>query len=276
MDRRKFSRIAIAGALALSLVGSFSLVGCGSSSTDTSDNSTDTTDTSAESVELTVQAAASLTDAMDEAYALYHEENPNVTITFNYGASGTLAEQIVQGAECDLFFSANTKNMDSLEDADLLEADTRINLFKNDLVLVTPTGSTTVTSFEDLANDDVAIVALGDPEAVPAGKYAEQTLDSLGILDAVSAKATYGKDVREVLSYVETGDADAGIVYKTDALTSDSVQIVATADASSHDEIVYPAAVLSGSANVDAAGDFLDWLSTDEATAIFESYGFQI
>src|ERR1700722_10811369 len=130
-------------------------------------------------------------------------------------------------------------------------------------------------SFKDLTQVDVKRVALGEPVSVPAGQYAKETLISLGIYDAVNAKAVLGKDVRQVLTYVETGNVDAGIVYATDAISSEKVAVVATAPLKSHSLVIYPAAVIQDTKNPVAAKAFLDFLAGPRGTAVFEKYGFK-
>jgi molybdate transport system substrate-binding protein len=226
-------------------------------------------------VDLTVSAAISLKDALDEATQLYTKENPNVTIAANYGASGTLQLQIEQGAPVDLFISAAPKQMDALEAKGLLLAGTRLDLVGNELALIVPKDSSLgIASFQDLKRASVKRVALGEPATVPAGQYAKEVLTSLGIYDAVNSKAILAKDVRQVLTYVETGNVDAGIVYATDALSSPKVKVVATAPPKSHSPIVYPAAVIKASVNPAAARAFLSFLSSPRGLAIFQKYGF--
>jgi len=260
------SRIAVVLMLAVALVAG--LVGCSST-----DGASDTT--GAPSVVITISAAASLTDALNEVTAAYTAENPNVTFSINYGASGTLEEQISQGAVADIFFSASKKYMDALEDEGLVVEGTRSNVVSNELVVVVPADrALSLSSLEDLAGDSFEIVALGDPEAVPAGKYAEQSLASVGVSEVVLAKAVRGSDVKGVLTYVATGDADAGIVYATDALINDDVKVAFIIPSDAHDPILCPAALLTVGENQEAARAFLEYLMGDEATVIFESYGF--
>jgi molybdate transport system substrate-binding protein len=223
---------------------------------------------------LTVSAAISLKDALGELGRAYEQSHPGAKILFNYAGSGTLQHQIEQGAPVDIFFSAAEKQMDSLQSKGLIVAGTRKNIVANDLVLIVPATSNLVRSFRDLPRPDVKIVALGQPETVPAGMYARQALDHLGLLTAVKKKTVYAKDVRQVLTYVETGNADAGIVYRTDARISAKVRVVATAPADSHEPIIYPAAVVKGSKNVASARAFLDFLAGSEARAVFAKYGF--
>jgi molybdate transport system substrate-binding protein len=230
---------------------------------------------SAVKADLIVSAAISLKDALDEAKQLFTTENPNVTIATNYGASGTLQLQIEQGAPVDVFLSAAPKQMDALEGKGLLLAGTRKDLLRNEVVLIVPKDSTLgISTFRDLMHANVKQIALGEPSVVPAGQYAKEVLTSLGIYDAVNAKAILGKDVRQVLTYVETGNVDAGIVYATDAMSSAKVKVVATAPAGSHSPVIYPAAVIKASRNPAAARAFLDFLATARGLAIFQKYGF--
>lgn len=226
-------------------------------------------------VELTIAAAASLTDVMTEIAQSYKTEAPNVTLTVTYGASGALQTQIEQGAPVDVFISAAQKQMDTLEDQNLLLDGSRINLLENKVVLIVPIDSALgLKSFEDLAKDDVKTVAMGDPASVPAGQYAEDLLTNLGIKDVVEAKANLGTDVRQVLTWVESGEVDTGIVYATDAATSDKVAVVCEAPSGSVKKIVYPVAILKASAYAEQAQRFIDFLKTDECITLFEKYGF--
>ncbi len=235
-------------------------------------------DTTAEDpVELTVLAAASLTDATTKLAERYNKVAPNVTLTFSYGSSGALQTQIEEGAPADLFLSAATKQMNALDEEGLLLKDTRVDLLWNKIVLIVPVSSSLgLTSFEEVAGDMVKTIALGEPEGVPVGQYAEQVFTNLGILDAVKAKTNYGSDVKQVLTWVESGEADCGVVYATDAKISPKVTIVCEAPEGSHEDIIYPAAVIGSSASPEEAKAFLNYLSTQEAASVFEEYGFSI
>jgi molybdate transport system substrate-binding protein len=224
--------------------------------------------------EITISAAISLKDSLDEIGRAYEKAHPGATVKFNYGSSGTLQRQIEEGAPVDVFVSAAEKQMDALQAKGLVEAETRRNVAGNRLVLIVPTADTTIHGFSDLARPGVKVVALGEPATVPAGIYARQTLEHLGLLSAVEKKAVLAKDVRAVLTYVETGNADAGIVYQTDAQSSSKVRIVTNAPADSHDPIVYPAADIKGSKNLPAARNFLAFLSGAEARQIFLKHDF--
>ena len=221
--------------------------------------------------ELTVSAAASMKDALSEVNGQYKAAK----VIVNYGASGALQRQIENGAPVDVFISAATKNMDELAKAKLVDAATRRNLVANRLVLVVPaTGSSTIDSFTDLNKPSIKRFAMGAPESVPAGKYAQQVLTNLKFYGSVFPKAILSKDVREVLTQVELGNVDAGIVYKTDALTSKGVRIAATAPAKLHSPITYPVAVVSDSKQKALAGDYLRFLVGPKAKSIFKKYGF--
>jgi molybdate transport system substrate-binding protein len=229
---------------------------------------------------ITVSAAISLKDALDELGPIFqiqqHRQNggSGTAVTYNYGGSGTLARQIEQGAPVDVFFSAAEKQMDELAAQGLIVADTRHDLVGNALVLIAPAQAATPHSFQDLTNPAVKALALGETSTVPAGMYARQTLEHLGLFAALEKKVVYAKDVRAVLTYVETGNADAGLVYQTDANTSTKVRVVAAAPADSHDPILYPAAVLRDSKNKPAAHAFLEFLQGPDARAVFQKHGF--
>jgi molybdate transport system substrate-binding protein len=233
-----------------------------------------------QSASITVSAAISLKDALDELGPIFqvqqHRKNggSGTAVTYNYGGSGTLARQIEQGAPVDVFFSAAEKQMDELAAQGLIVADTRRDLVGNALVLIAPAQATTLHSFQDLTNPAVKALALGETSTVPAGMYARQTLEHLGLFAALEKKVVYAKDVRAVLTYVETGNADAGLVYQTDANTSTKVHVIAIAPADSHDPILYPAAVLRDSKNKPAARAFVEFLQGPDARAVFQKYGF--
>jgi molybdate transport system substrate-binding protein len=225
-------------------------------------------------VSITVSAAISLKGTLDEIGLACERAHPGMKITFNYGGSGTLQHQIEQGAPIDIFISASRQQMDALEAEGLIDTATRRNLVGNVLVLIVPAASQIVHGVKDLTRPEVRVIALGEPTTVPAGMYARQTLNHLGMLAAAEKKAVYAKDVRQVLTYVETGNADAGFVYKTDALGSVKVRVVATAPEESHDAIVYPAAVIKNSRNAAAGRLFLDFLNGPQARETFTKFGF--
>ena len=255
-------------ALLLSCLALFVLAGCGTAPS--------ASDAKKDSVELQVSAAASLTDAMKELATEYAKEHPQTKLVFNFGSSGALQQAIENGGSADLFFSAAQKQMDALEKAGLLADGTRKNLLENEVVLIVPKdGGKAITSFDALATPAASRIALGEPKGVPVGQYTEEILTKLGILDQVKTKAVYGSDVRQVLSWTETGDADCGVVYATDAAVSDKVKVAAKAPAGSHKPVIYPAAILKGTKHMDEAKSFLDFVSSEKGMAILEKYGFK-
>ncbi|MBS4007225.1 MAG: molybdate ABC transporter substrate-binding protein [Clostridium sp.] len=227
-------------------------------------------------VSLTVSAAASLTDALNELIAIYQEKNPHVTITTNYAGSGALQRQIEEGAPVDLFISAAPRHMDTLEEGNLLLAGTRVDILGNTMVLIAREGLELAEGFVSLKEDTVRKIALGEPESVPAGRYGKEALTYLGLWDQLEHKFVFGKDVRQVLTWVEGGDADVGLVYLTDAKTAANIAVLATAPEGSHKPILYPAAVIKNSQVPEAAQDFLTFLSGAEADAVFAEYGFTV
>jgi molybdate transport system substrate-binding protein len=226
-------------------------------------------------VTLTLSVAASVKDAIIEAETAYRRDHAAIEFRNNFGSSGTLAREIEEGAPVDAFISAASRPMDDLEAKGLIASGTRRNLLRNSLVLIAPLDSP-LRDFQGLTDPSVRLIALGDPASVPAGQYGRQTLAAMHLLDRLNKKVVMGGDVRQVLTYVETGNADAGIVYATDAQTSSHVRIVAVAPDWSHDAIIYPAAVVKASQNGGVARDFIDYLGTPEAQAIFVKHGFTI
>ena len=228
-----------------------------------------------QTIELNVSAAVSLKDALLEIQTNYQAKHPEVKLLYNLGASGSLQKQIEQGAPADIFISAAAQQMDGLADKQLVNKTTRKNLVRNQLVIVVPKASTLVIDdFAGFKQSEINKIAVGEPKVVPAGQYAQQVLQKLNLLGAVQDKLVFAKDVRTVLAYTETGNVEAGIVYKTDAASSDKVKVAAVAPADSHAPIVYPAAVLAGAKQAAAAETFLSYLFSPEAQTVFEKYGF--
>jgi molybdate transport system substrate-binding protein len=224
---------------------------------------------------LTVSVAASLADAIQEIETAYQQDHPDVMLRNNFGSSGTLAQEIEHGAPVDVFLSAAAKPMDDLQARGLIVESSRRNLLRNTLVLIAPPESR-LQGFQQLADKSVRTIALGDPGNVPASQYGQQTLMALHLFDAVRSKIVLAQDVRAVLTYVATGNADAGIVYATDALTSGRVRVIATAPEAAHDPIVYPEAAIRSGSNEAAARAFVDYLNTPAAKSIFLKHGFTI
>ena len=273
------------------------VIGCGGTDgTETTDSSQETTASDetepeteeadaeetdgeeAEPVNLLIAAAASLEYSMeDELIPMFEEQNPGITVEGTYDSSGKLQTQIEEGLDADVFFSAATKQMDALAEEGLVEENSVKDLLENKIVLIVLKGQEgNYSKFEDIAN--ASTVALGDPASVPAGQYAQEALGNLGLWDAVSAKASFGTNVTEVLNWVAEGSADAGVVYATDAATKeDTVSVVAEAPADSLAEpVIYPVGLVENSTKKDAAEKFMEFLSSDDAAAVFEKYGFTV
>jgi molybdate transport system substrate-binding protein len=223
---------------------------------------------------LTVSAAASLQNVLVPIADAYTGSHPGIKVEFNFGGSGALARQIEDGAPADIFLSASPEPMDRLAARGLVLDGTRHDLLRGEIVLIVPRGAADSESFQSLADPRVKVIALADPASVPAGAYGKQVLTTLGLWSRVQPKLVLAKDVRQVLGYVETGNADAGIVYATDARQSSGVRVAAVAPESSHSPVVYPVAVLRGARNPAAARDFVAFLSRPEARAIFVTQGF--
>ncbi|MHA6260312.1 molybdate ABC transporter substrate-binding protein [Sporosarcina sp. CAU 1771] len=228
-----------------------------------------------EKVEIMVSAAVSLTDALKDIKELYEKDHA-VELTYNLQGSGSLAQQIQQGAPVDVFISANQKWMDTLEDEELIITATRQDVTGNKLVLITGLSSgITYSSVKDISAEDIAQIAIGNPESVPAGTYAEQVLKKLSKWEELEDKLVLAKDVRQVLTYVETGNVDIGFVYESDALSSNKIQILATAEDGTHDPVIYPGAVLVDTKQEKEATKFLVFMASEQAQKILENYGFR-
>lgn len=227
--------------------------------------------------QLTVSAAISLTDAFYELGKNFESQHPGVKVEFNFGSSGDLQKQIVAGAPVDVFAAASTKETDDLDQKGMVIKDTLVKPVGNDLVLVAPAAaSTRIRSINDLSQDQVSKIAIGNPATVPAGKYAQDTLTYLNLWDRFQPKLVFGENVRQVLDYVARGEVDAGFVYATDAKTrANDVKTVLTAPAESHEPIVYPMAVIAGSKQEQLARQFLDFAGSSESRPVFEKYGFK-
>jgi molybdate transport system substrate-binding protein len=224
--------------------------------------------------EVTVFAAASLTDALKAIAANYQKQSGD-KIAFNFGASSTLARQIEEGAPADIFFSADEAQMNRLERGNLIDPATRKNLLGNSLVVVVPGDSLLqIQSASDLTNADVKKIALADPRAVPAGVYARAWLEKLQLWPAVESKVIPTENVRAALAAVASGNVDAGIVYKTDAAISRNVRVAYAIPRAEGPDIRYPIALVKGSPQPGAAKKFLNYLSSEEAGQVFARYGF--
>ena len=267
--------------LLLALSMALALTACGGTGTEESQNATDSetakTQDTAEPVELIVFAAASLTETLDEIIEHYKTVAPDVTITPSYESSGTLLDQIQSGADCDLFLSAGASQMDELEEGGGVLSGSRLDLLENKVALAVPEGNPKgIESFDQLAellkSGDV-FLAIGNSD-VPVGQYTQKIFAYYGIDEAAIADClTYGSNVKEVTTQVSEGAVDCGIIYATDAFSA-GLTTVDGATAEMCGQVIYPAAVVAGSTHPDEAQAFLDYLTTAEAGAVFESVGF--
>ena len=244
-----------------------------------------------ESVELMIFAAASMTETLEEIATLYQDVAPNVSLVFNFASSGDLLTQIKEGAACDLFISAAPKQMNAMDGSlvgdteknpdglDLIVTDSRVDLLENKVALAVPEGNPKgVESFDQLAellkSGDV-FLAMGNSD-VPVGQYTQKIFAYYGLDKAAlneNGVLTYGSDVKEVTTQVSEGAVDCGIIYQTDAFSA-GLEVVDGATAEMCGQVIYPAAVLKGSAHQTEAQAFLDYLTGDEAGAVFERVGF--
>lgn len=228
--------------------------------------------------EISVFAAASMNESMTEIAQAYEKAHPDVKIVYNFDSSGTLKTQIEQGAECDVFISAGQKQMNEINDKFVMPG-TRFNIVSNQVVLIVPKGKnpTGINDFADVVTDKVKLIALGNSD-VPVGQYSVEIFKNMGIWDKLTAenKITYASNVKEVLAQTAAAAVSCGIVYGTDAATSDAVEVVANAPAGSHKPIVYPAAIMKNAKDKAATEAFVEYLKSDASTAVFKRIGFAI
>ena len=224
--------------------------------------------------ELTVSAAASLTNAFPEIGQRFEQQHPGTKVIFNFAASGPLLQQIAQGAPVDVFASADQKTMNQAQEKGLIIPASRKNFVSNTLVLIVPQDSKlTLSGPQDLLSAAVKRVAVGDPVSVPAGRYTKEALEKAGWWDKLSPKLILAESVRQVLDYVSRGEVDAGLVFSTDAaIAQGKVKPVATVKG--HQPIVYPVALLAASPKQALGQEFLNFLLAPESAAIFSKYGF--
>jgi molybdate transport system substrate-binding protein len=223
---------------------------------------------------VTVFAAASLADALAEAGRNYQAATGE-TVALNFAASSLLERQIEAGAPADIFFSADEAKMDALAARGLIVTNTRVSRLSNALVVIVPQdAAAAVAKPEDLARAEVRRIALADPQAVPAGIYAKGWLTKIGLWSAVEKKIVPTANVRAALATVESGDVDAGIVFKTDAAISKKVKVACTAPAGQTPPISYPMAMIKETKQPELARKFLEYLQGAEAGRVFEKYGF--
>ena len=223
--------------------------------------------------DLLVFAATSLRDPLTEVSRKY-EEDSGVNVDLSFGASQSLAQQIASGAPADVFISAGTAPVEFLEEREIISNDGALRLLGNDLVVVMLEDSAEIDSLGSLTSDAIKRLALADPSLAPAGAYAREALQSEGIWDDLQSRLLFGKDVRAAMTYVEVGNADAGIVYRTDARSSDSLDVVHTIEPTHHSAIIYPAAAINDSSNREDVAGYLDFLSSEDTIDVFRRFGF--
>lgn len=258
------------------------LTGCTSSTPPTQTIPTELTQESSpvavpsgETITLTISAAASLQDVLEKIDDQFQTANPSTQLVYNFGASGALQQQIEQGAPVDVFFSAAAKQMDALQEKDLIQPESRRDVVANALVLVAPQNSTLqITDLTALKDAPIEHLAVGEFRSVPAGQYAQQAFEKLGLLESLQPKFIFSNNVRAVLAAVSSGNADVGMVYATDARLADPVQVLMTVPEDLHDPIRYPIAILKNTPHPEAAQAFLDFLAEDTAQQTFTELGF--
>lgn len=223
-----------------------------------------------------VAAAASLENSFkDELIPMFEEEYSWITVEGTYASSGDLQTQIESGLGASVFMSAANKQMNALVEGGLVEESDVVKLLENEIVLITRADSdTTVTSFEDIGNAEM--IAIGDPESVPAGQYAKEALENLNVYAGIEGKLSLGTNVTQVLTQVAEGSAEVGIVYATDAASNEDVKVIASAPEGALETLViYPVAMLKEAPEAEAAKLFVEFLQTPEAIKVFEKYGFK-
>jgi molybdate transport system substrate-binding protein len=226
--------------------------------------------------EITISAAISLKNAFEEIGKIFREKNPEVKLFFNFGGSGDLARQIEAGAPVDVFASAAPKDMDDIDRKGMIAPNSRKDFARNTVVVIKPVNSTTgLSSLKDLLRGEVKRIAVGNPKTVPAGRYAEEALRHFSLWEALKDKLVFGENVRQVLDYVARNEADAGLVYSTDAaVRGTDVKIVEKLPADSHQPVVYPIGVIKGTKEEPPARAFVDAVVSPEGQKILSQYGF--
>ena len=257
---------------ALLLLFSFTIAGCGANDTTKAPAASSTAE--ATEVTLTFSAAASLKDALGDIQKDYEKTHSNVTLAIDYGGSGAIREKVVAGAPIDGVLLASEADTMKLVAADKVKDEDK--LLENTLVLVKNKQNDLQSADLKDTLTNAAKIAIGNPETVPAGAYAKETMESLGIFADMGDNLVMASDVRQVLAYVEAGNVDCGFVYKTDALTSDKVEILAEIPADLHAPILYYTAIVADTKNADAMTAFLKELKSEDYAKILTDYGFTV
>jgi molybdate transport system substrate-binding protein len=223
--------------------------------------------------DLLVSAAASLTNAFKEMKEPFEKAHPGTTLVFNFAASGALLKQMEQGAPVDVFASADQATMDKA--GQLIDEPTRVDFAGNALVMVVPAeGGLPLTAPEELKGEQVKLVAIGNPDSVPAGRYAKGALEAAGLYEPLTPKFVLAESVRQALDYVARGEVQAGFVYATDAaLRADKVKVAA--EVAGHKPISYPIALLKDSKSKEMGQTFIDFIKGEEGQGILARFGFK-
>ncbi len=227
--------------------------------------------------QITVAAAASLSDAFTEVGKSFEANHGAIAVDFNFAASGTLQRQIERGAPADVFASAANQQMDELKEQDLLLAGSRQRFARNQIVVVVAGHTNSdIDELTDLASNDIQRIAIGNPATVPAGAYGQAALASVNLYQSLSdrEKLVFGENVRQVLTYVEKGNAPVGIVYATDATITPNLEVAVRISPQRSGDIEYPIAIVKQSQNPEAAQTFIDFVTSSQGQEILQSYGF--
>lgn len=225
--------------------------------------------------EILVNAAASLREPLQKAGELFKAHQPDLTVSFNFAASGALLQQIQNGAPADLFISAAQAQMNTAEEEGLIVAESRFDWLQNKLVVAVPSDSDAeIKSMEDLLQ--AGTIAIGAPESVPAGAYAKESMEAAGIWDQLGDSFVQAKDVSQVVAFVESGSAEAGFVYLSDLTGREQAKMAFEVPDDLYTKVIYPAAIIQNSQQQEAAAAFLEYLKTPEAGAVLEEYGFTL
>ncbi len=228
-----------------------------------------------QNIELNVSAAMGLKEALLDIQKEYEKSHPEVKIVYNFAAAGVLASQIENGAQCDVFLSAAMKQINDLKAKDLIKENSVKDIVGNKLVLAVAKGNPLqIKEFKDLIRDDIHYIGFGEIKTMPAGQYGKECLENIGIWQQVEPKTVIGKNVREIVAYVESGNAEVAVAFETVVVNNPKVEIAAVSPQGTHKPVVFPGALIKNTKNEVAAQAFFDYLTTDDAVKIFQKYGF--
>lgn len=228
-------------------------------------------------VTLTVSAAASLRESLEELQPIFEREHGHVKLVFNFGSSGSLQKQIEQGAPVDVFLSAGKQQMDHLIEMQMIDEADIEDFIENQLVVIVPKGASYVPgNVQQLQQDYIRSIAVGEPDAVPLGMYTKQVLDYERLWSELKSKMVFAKDATQVLTYVASGNVDAGFVYLSDAVSTNKVHTAVTIESAWHDPITYSAAIVSSTKLREESEQLMNFLQSKEVEEVFTQHGFQV